>query len=131
MSNRLFKTDFEVNASKKMLFPYINTASGLAQWMADDVTVNEDKVFSFVWDNENHKAKIVSQRSNHYVKFEFLPESDDDHKDPAYLELRLEVNELTQTVFLLVTDYSDMEDQQELQDLWENLVGNLKETVGG
>ena len=114
-----------------MLFPYINTASGLAQWMADDVTVNEDKIFSFVWDNENHKARIVSQRSNHYVKFEFLPESDDDNNDPAYLELRLEVNELTQTVFLLVTDYSDMEDQQELQDLWENLVGNLKETVGG
>ena len=131
MAKRLFKTDFEVNASKKMLFPYINTASGLAQWMADDVTVNEDKVFSFVWDNEDHKAKIISQRSNHYVKFEFLPESDDDHQDPSYLELRLEVNELTQTVFLLVTDYSDMEDQQESQDLWENLVGNLKETVGG
>ena len=47
MSKSEFRAEFEINASKKMLFPYIYTASGLAQWMADDVNVNEDKIFNF------------------------------------------------------------------------------------
>lgn len=132
MSRHLFTTDFEINASTKMLYPYLSTASGLAQWMADDVTIDEDKVFNFIWDEEDHKARIVSHRTNHYVKFEFLPDGEDDgEEDPAYFELRLEMNELTQSVFLKVTDYSDMDDTEELFDLWDSLVHNLKETVGG
>jgi hypothetical protein len=43
----------------------------------------------------------------------------------------LEVNELTQTTFLKVTDYSDFDDLDELQDLWEGLIENLKKVVGG
>ena len=131
MSKHLFNADFEINASKKMLYPYLFSPSGLSQWMADDVTVNEDKVFNFIWDDEDHMAKMVSHRTNQYVRFEFLPESEEDEDDPAYFELKLEMNELTQSVFLKVTDYSDMDDTEELYDLWEGLVDALKETVGG
>ncbi|MTI21858.1 ATPase, partial [Fulvivirga sp. RKSG066] len=66
-----------------------------------------------------------------YVKFEFLPEDGQDTDDPAYFELRLDVNELTQTVFIKITDYSEMDDNEELYDMWEGLVDALKETVGG
>jgi len=131
MSKHLFTADFEINASKRMLYPYISSASGLSQWFADDVTINEDKVYNFIWDEEDHKAKMASHRTNNYVKFEFIPESDEDKQDPAYFELRLEVNELTQTVFLKISDYSDMDDDGELYDMWEGLVEGLKETVGG
>lgn len=131
MSKHLFNADFEINASKKMLYPYLFTPSGLAQWMADDVTVNEDKVYNFIWDEEDHPARMVSHRTNQYVQFEFLPEDEDDEDDPSYFELRLEMNELTQSVFLKVTDYSDMDDTEELYDLWEGLVEHLKEIVGG
>lgn len=131
MSKYLFTTDFEINASKKMLYPYISSASGLSQWFADDVTINEDKVFNFIWDEEDHKAKMVSHRTNSYVKFEFIPETEVDAEDPAYFELRLDVNELTQTVFIKITDYSEMDDNEELFDMWEGLIDGLKETVGG
>ncbi len=114
-----------------MLYPYLSSASGLAQWMADDVTINEDKVYNFIWDEEDHEAIMISHRTNSYVRYEFLPEDEEDEDDPSYFELRLEENELTQTVFLKVTDYSDMDDNDELFDLWEGLVDNLKETVGG
>lgn len=131
MSRHLFTTDFEINASTKMLYPYLSTASGLAQWIADDVTVNEDKVYNFMWDDEDHHARMISHRTNHYVKFEFVPETEEDEEDPAFFELRLETNELTQSVFIKITDYSDMADNEELYDLWHSLVDNLKETVGG
>jgi hypothetical protein len=115
-----------------MLYPYIQTASGLSEWFADDVRINnEDKVFTFFWDNEEHKARQGAHRTNHFVRFEFLPEGDEDEKDPSYFELRLEFNELTQSVFLKVTDYSGFDDLKELNDLWDSLVDALRKTVGG
>lgn len=126
-----FITEFEINASQKMLFPYLSSASGLAQWFADDVNINEDKVFSFIWDDEEHKAKKAGQKLNQWVRFEFLPESEEDEDDPSYIEMKLDVNDLTQTLFLQVTDYSDLDDEEEQQELWENLVLNLKELIGG
>jgi hypothetical protein len=131
---RLFTADFEVHASIKMLYPYIQTASGLAEWFADDVTINnqhKDKIHNFIWDHEHHPAKQVAHRTNHFVKFEFLPESPEDEKDPAYFELRLEFNDLTQSVYLKVSDYSDFDDVKEVHDLWDGLIENLRKTVGG
>ena len=130
MDKSVFQAEFEINASRKMLYPYIFSVSGLSQWVADDVTVNEDKVYNFIWDNEDHKAKMVTHRVNSSVKFEYLPE-DGDEDDPASLELKLEVNELTQTVFVRVTEYTDFDDEEEWYDLWDGMVNSLKEIVGG
>ncbi len=127
----LFTKDFEVHASLKMLYPYIQTASGLSEWFADDVNISPEKVFTFVWDHEEHRATMTAHRANHFVRFEYLPETKEDEKDPSYFELRLELNELTQTTFLKVIDYSDFDDLNELDDLWEGLVENLRNVVGG
>jgi uncharacterized protein YndB with AHSA1/START domain len=131
MSKHKFTTEFEINASKKMLYPYLYSPSGLSQWFADDVTINEDKVYNIVWDGEDHRAKIVSHRTNSFVKFEFIPRKGEEEVERSYVELKLEMNELTQTVFLRITDCSDNEDDEELQDIWESMVNGLKETVGG
>jgi uncharacterized protein YndB with AHSA1/START domain len=130
-TKKLFTADFEIHASIKMLYPYIQTASGLSEWFADDVNISPEKVFTFVWDHEEHKAIMSAHRTNHFARFEYLPETKDDEKDPSYFELRLEINELTQTTFLKVVDYSDFDDLEEMQDLWEGLIENLKKVVGG
>jgi uncharacterized protein YndB with AHSA1/START domain len=130
-NKQLYSSDFEIHASIKMLYPYIQTASGLSEWFADNVKISPEKVFTFVWDNEEHKAMMTSHRTNHFARFEYLPETKEDEKDPSYFELRLEINELTQTTFLKVIDYSDFDDLDELQDLWEGLIENLKKVVGG
>jgi START-like superfamily domain len=130
-NKKLFTADFEVHASVKMLYPYIQTAGGLSEWFAENVNISPEKVFTFVWDNETHLAKMSSFRLNHFCRFEFSPETEEDKNDPSWFELRLETNELTQTTFIKVTDYSDFEDQEELQDLWEGLMSNLRKVVGG
>ncbi|UXX78020.1 START-like domain-containing protein [Reichenbachiella carrageenanivorans] len=127
MSKFKFVGEYEIRASKKMLYPYLSTASGLAQWFADDVNIDEDKTFTIIWDGEENKAKMVSHRTNSQVKFEFV--SDDE--EPSYVEFKVDMNEMTQSVFIRVTDYSDMDDENELQDLWESLMTNLREIVGG
>lgn len=129
---KLFTADYEVHASIKMLYPYLQSASGLAEWFADDVRIdNESKIFTFYWDHEEHKARMVAHRTNHFVRFEFLPETSEDERDPSYFELRLEFNDLTQSVFLKVIDYSDFTDIGELGTLWNGLVDSLRKTVGG
>lgn len=129
---KLFTADYEIHASIKMLYPYIQTAGGLSEWFADDVRINnQNKTYIFCWDHEEHVAKQVAHRTNHFARFEFLPTAPEDQTDPAYFELRLEFNELTQSVYLKIFDYSDFDDHRELQDLWDGLIDNLRKTVGG
>ena len=61
------------------------------------------------------------------MKFEFIDDEDD---DPPYVEFKLDMNELTQEVFIRVTDYNDM-DPEETDELYESLIHDLKEIVGG
>jgi hypothetical protein len=128
---QLFTADYEMHASVKMLFPYISSASGLGEWLADNVTISPEKIFTFHWDNEEHQAKLSNIRTNHFAKFEYLPENTEDQEDPSYFELRLELDELTQLTYLKISDYSDFGDMGELQDVWDGLVENLKTVVGG
>jgi uncharacterized protein YndB with AHSA1/START domain len=127
MNKSKFIGEYSINASRKMLFPYISTASGLSQWFADDVNITEDKVYTMLWDGEVNRARIVSIKVNQHIKFEFEGEDDDDLNS---IEIRLEMKELTQEVYIKITDYSDLDDQ-EVSDLWEGLIHDLKEIVGG
>lgn len=130
MAKNKFIGEYEFRASKKMLYPYISTASGLSQWFADDVNINnEDKVYTIIWDGEENKAKMVSSRANHHVKFEFL-DTETDEEDANYVEIKFDVSEMTQELFLRVTDFSDMDDE-EASELWDSLIHDLKEIVGG
>jgi len=131
VQKQLFKSDFEIHASPRILYFYLQTAGGLAQWFSDDVKINPERIYTFIWENEEHKAKQMNVRYNHSVKYEYLPESPDDEGDASYFELKVEWNELTQTTFLYITDYSDFEDMGELQQLWKGMVENLKVLVGG
>jgi hypothetical protein len=38
---------------------------------------------------------------------------------------------MTQSVYIKIIDYSDFDDLEELQDLWDGLIENLRKTVGG
>jgi uncharacterized protein YndB with AHSA1/START domain len=137
MEDSHFTAEFEFKASQKMLFSYMNSPTGLAQWFADDVIVTEDKTLIFFWDEEQHKAKIASQRLNKYIKFEFLNGEDNNlssngNGETPFIEIDLDSNELTGTVFMRVTDTATIsDDSEELREIWQYLTDSLKEIVGG
>lgn len=125
-----FVQEFEIQASAKVLFPYLSTATGLEQWFATKVTELPDHIFNFEWDNADHLAKTAVVRTNKYIKFDFL-QDDQDASAHNYIEFRLESSELTNSSFLKVTDYSEINDAEDLQSLWQGLVAQLREIVGG
>ena len=130
-SKARFVAEFPINASPKILFPYLATASGLSQWFCDDVRYVEGQRLNFIWDQENHYAEISGQRLNRAVRFVFL----DDHRqtvaDANFLEFTLDSSQVTDEVYLRVVDYSSAIDADEQQEMWEGLVAKLREQVGG
>jgi uncharacterized protein YndB with AHSA1/START domain len=131
MVKNKFVSDYQINASKKIVFQYISSASGLEEWFADEVKIDDDKNFIFNFDNEDHHAKLTSIRINSHVKFEFFDPKNPINEDNAYIEFKLEENELTQTLFLKVTDYSDVYDEEESLSIWDGMIARLKEIIGG
>ena len=125
-----FVVDYPINASPKILFPYLATAGGLAQWFCDDVRYVEGGRMNFVWDRENHYAEVGPQRLNRAVRYVFLGPERGVVDDPNYLEFLLHASEVTDEVFLHVVDYSAVHaaDQREL---WDGLIAKLREQVGG
>ncbi|MEX0882901.1 MAG: START-like domain-containing protein, partial [Cyclobacteriaceae bacterium] len=87
----------------------------------------------FIYDGEDHFARPVIMRTNHHVKFEFFDPMEDTEGDTdhAFIEFRLDENELTQTFYLRVIEYGDAYDEQEQRSIWEGLINGLKEIIGG
>lgn len=131
MENFKFSKEYEIRASVKMLYPYFATPSGLSEWFAEEVEAKDANIFRFHWDNEDHIGRIVSHRLGKAIKFEFDAPIDSPLEEPTYLEFKLDFNEMTNTSFVKVTDYSEETDEQELHKLWDGLIAMLKEIVGG
>jgi uncharacterized protein YndB with AHSA1/START domain len=129
MGKHKFITEFELRSSPRVLFPYLSTASGLEQWFAEKVTILPDHRFDFQWDGSSHFARQTSHRLNKAVRFEFEG-NEDPTEDTNYVEMKLEVSDLTQSTYLRVVDYSQTMDEEELSSLWNGLMDNLKEIVG-
>ncbi len=122
--------EFEINSSVNILYPYLSSASGLQEWFADEVNIIGDKLLDIVWDGESHPAKIVSKRVNNHIKYSFVDAAKEQSEDAQTLEFRVDYNEMTSTSFLKVIDYSEMNNEEDLQSLWEGMVEDLKKVVG-
>ena len=131
MDKSKFVAEYEIKSSTKVLFPYISTASGLEQWFAEKVAILSDNRFNFQWDGESHFARQSVYRLNKQVKYEFEhPESDTGSSESNYIEMRLDVSDLTQSTYLRIVDCSQTMDEEELNFVWDGLIDSLKEIVG-
>ncbi len=129
MADTSYEFEYELKASPKVLYPYLSTASGLQQWFADKVTVVSTQGFNFYWENENHPATIVHNKSNKSFKLDFSKPDQAAHS--ACIEFKLDVSELSNTTYLVINDSaSTFKTDEDAQELWDYLTDKLKEIVG-
>lgn len=122
-----YELEFPIMSSPQLLFQYISTPSGLSEWFADNVN-SRGEYFTFIWDDSEEKARVSSKKTGEKVKFRWI---DDDNKDKEYyFELRIEVDEITKDVSLVVIDFAEEDDMQESKQLWENQISDLKHVLG-
>ena len=127
MSVRIkFEMEFPIKVSQKLLFQYISTPSGLSEWFADNVN-SRGEIFIFIWDDSEESAKLVRKINNEKIQFQWL----DDEETDYYFELRIQFDEITKDVSLIVTDYAeDVEEVEESKLLWTNQISDLKKVLG-
>jgi len=126
-----FVADYQLNASKKIVYAYLSTASGLQEWFADVVRIDEDKNFIFNFDQEDHFAKQTTLKANLHIRWDFFDPKAPSNGKVSFIEFKLDETELTHSLFLKVIDQSGFYDLDELEAIWEGLISKLKHIIGG
>ncbi len=122
-----YELEFPINSSPSLLYTYISTPSGLSDWFADNVN-SRGEYYTFIWDDSEEKARLIIKKTNEKIKFRWLDEND---KDTDYsFEIKIQEDEITKDVSLVITDYAFKEDLEEAALLWENQVSDLKHVIG-
>ena len=120
-----FILEYVVHASANILFEFLTSPSGLSEWFADDVNIR-DGIYTFFWDGSQQQAKIISYKEPQFIRLKWMDKTDD-----SYFEFRIEVDDLTGDVSLLISDFA--EDEQEMRTsrlLWDNQVKKLLQILG-
>ena len=126
MSDKIkFEMEFVIHVSPSMLYQYISTPSGMSEWYADNVN-SRGEYFTFIWDSSEEKAKLLTKKNNERIKFRWMEDEDTDY----YFELRIQVDEITKDVSLMVTDFAEEDEIEEGKMLWENMISELKQILG-
>jgi phage terminase small subunit len=100
------------------------TPSGLSEWFADDVDIHDD-IYTFKWDDEEEKARLLAKKNGDKIRWQKLTESDE-----TYFQFGLEIDPLTKSVVLKVTDFEEDKELEESKALWESQIGELKRIIG-
>ena len=117
--------EYTINASPKVLFPRLSTPGGLAEWFADDVNV-KGKIFNFIWDGVENLAEVVQKKENRYIRFHWVEETDPN----TYFEFRITMDELTNDVALVITDFAEENEKADSIELWNTQIAELKHVLG-
>jgi uncharacterized protein YndB with AHSA1/START domain len=121
-----YTLEFPINSSVSILYKRLSSASGLAEWFADDVIVKE-KIFTFFWEGSEQEAKLLKLKTDHFIRFKW--EENDTKED--YFEFLIQVDEMTSDVSLIITDFAtDKQDQEEQTSLWSKQISLLKMAIG-
>ena len=128
MEKQKYELEFIINTSPKILYSFLTTPSGLSEWFSDDVNIRND-IFTFFWDGEETKAKLINKRKEESAKFQWI-DDDEVAEDDSFFEFKIEVDNLTNETALLITDFADEDELDSAQKLWESQIAELKHILG-
>jgi uncharacterized protein YndB with AHSA1/START domain len=122
-----FEIEFVIKASPQLLYQYLFTPSGLSEWFADNVNSRTDK-YEFFWDDSREEALLIKNKPNEFVRYQWI--NDEDDYDKYHFEMRIQVDEITKDVSLMVSDFAEEDEVEESKMFWENQIANLKQVLG-
>jgi uncharacterized protein YndB with AHSA1/START domain len=121
-----YELEYTLNCSPKVLFSRLSTPEGLTEWFADDVSVDGD-LFTFLWGESESKARLIALKENKFVRFEWL---DSDDPETNYFEFRINIEELSGSLALIITDFAESEEKEDAIYLWDSQITDLKRLLG-
>jgi uncharacterized protein YndB with AHSA1/START domain len=121
-----YELEYTLNCSPKVIFSRLSTPEGLGEWFADDVNVDSD-IFTFLWGKSESKARLAALKENKFVRFEWLDISDE---ETNYFEFRINIEELSGSLALIIIDFTEPEEKEDAVNLWDSQVADLKRVLG-
>lgn len=126
MSDKVkFEVEFPIHASPHMLFQYFSQASSLDEWFADNVN-SRGELYTFIWGDSEEQAKLIKYETEEFMRYQWL----EDEGDDVYFEFKIQVDDLTQDVSLIITDFAEEDEIEDAKLFWENQISELKQTIG-
>ena len=121
-----FELEYNLNCSPKVLFSRLSTPEGLGEWFADQVNVEGD-IFIFYWNSSESNARLSALKENKMVRFEWIGM---ENEESNYFEFRINLEELTNELALLIIDFAEAEEKEDAIYLWDSQINDLKRALG-
>lgn len=120
-----FELEYVIRCSQTLLYEFITSPSGLSEWFADDVNIR-DGIYTFIWDGSQQQARLLALKEDAFVRYQWV-----DKTDGSYFEFRIQIDELTGDVSLMIVDFADSDEEKESSRLlWDAQVDKLMKTIG-
>lgn len=123
--NGKFELEFVFHASAEMLYEFVSTASGLSEWFCDDLNIRNG-IYTFIWEDQLQQARLLKTVDLQIVRFQWVEKT-----DGSYFEFRIQKDDLTNDISLIVTDFAESVSERESSKLlWNSQVEKLRHVLG-
>lgn len=120
-----FEMEFVVHSSAEMLYEFLSTPSGLSEWFCDDLNIRNG-IYTFIWDDQLQQARLLKTVELQLVRFQWV-----DKTDGSYFEFRIQRDDLTNDISLIITDFADTHSERESAKLlWHSQIEKLMHVIG-
>ena len=125
MSKIQYEIEYLVHSSTLILYNCISNPSSLEEWFADSVNQKGDR-FTFKWEDEERQATLLSSKKNQFICWQW----DEKDFDDTFFEMRIKVDEMTNDIALIITDFCDEGDEEDARMLWDLAIDDLHRVIG-
>ena len=70
----------------------------------------------------------MTKKQNEKIRFQWINGEEDEEK--YFFEFKIQMDEITKGVSLIITDFSNEDEIEESKLLWDSLISDLKQVLG-
>lgn len=123
--NGKFEMEFVVHCSAEMLYEFLSTPSGLSEWFCDDLNIRNG-IYTFIWEDQMQQARLLKTIELQVVRFQWV-----DKTDGSYFEFRIQRDDLTNDISLIITDFAEtVSERESAKLLWHSQIEKLMHVIG-
>lgn len=111
-------------AALNALWNSISSSFGLCGWFADSISVEGNR-YVFSWNGNEQAAKLMQIKQNECIRFQWEEDKGTDY----FFEMRITMNELTGDVVLIISDFAEPADRDDIIMLWNRNIDQLKQRL--
>jgi len=120
-----FEIEIVIRASAGILYEFLVTPSGLSEWFCDDVNIRNG-IYTFIWDGQLQQARLLKTIEEQLVRYQWV-----DKTDGSYFEFKIQRDDLTNDISLIITDFAtDKTEQESSKLLWQSQIDKLLHVMG-